>query len=258
MIILHSRPTREYPILAKEIQYKCRNHYQFHEPFEIVNPLSFTKQDKILNYPPGTQLPKQAFFCAPSSVTTHDGKMNTQLSGLIPYAQYQIPYNINIIYGVFPEKRIIYDKNFVFTCIEHPADMLYKMYYYNKFTLADNKISSLKILTGDFFNISIEKFIDLFLDNQIADRVFMFQNIGYKVIKDYYITQRLDKYNYILFTDNMEKGLDNLGYHIGVRFYCPSNIKPRICGEFSYRRSDVELFLKDQIDEYNIARQKFI
>ncbi len=257
MIIYNAKPCREYPILAKEIQAKFKNHYQFHEPFEIVNVNDYKKNNGVLNYHPLQKIPDTAYFPCPETVYEKGMYIHSDLNGLISHSKFpKIPYNINFIYGVFPINRLVIHKNnFIFTLIDNPVDMIYNMFYFCKYSSSPKVKSLLRNVVGDFFQQPIEEFIDAFISEEL-NLEFIFNNVKYRVINEMFYLGDLSKYNYILFRDSLDAGLSNLTTLIKVRLNC-HNVHSKIIENNSYRRGDLERYLKSDLEQYFLYKRKF-
>jgi hypothetical protein len=256
MVIFHARPSREYPILCGIIQTKYLDSFQFHEPFEIINRVEYKRQKGILNYSPLEQIPRRAYFSLPNSILTKGVEINPYLNGLSPSGNYQTLYDIKFLYGIFSCQRLnLFKNDFLFTIIEHPIEMIYNAFYYCKYITNYEHQSVLKLLCNDFFQINIKQFIDLLLQNKF-NREFNFKNVKYKIIEECFYLGNLSQYNYIVFRENLERGLNILSLMVGINLECKM-IPSKIIGDCTYRRSDLEKFFEKDIISYNEAKNKF-
>ena len=257
MVIFHARPSREYPVFCSEIQLKYSDSFQFHEPFDMVNPLEYRNRKGILNYLPSQLIPRNVYFSLPNSVLTKGIEIDPHLNGLSPIGTFQTPHNIKILYGIFSSNRLKLEKSdFLFTIIDNPIDMIYSAFYYCKYITSPQSSSLLKLLCKDYFQISIEKFIDLLLDDKF-NREFYYKDVKYRIIEECFYIGDLSKYHYVIFRDNLRKGLDMLSFITGIQFQCKS-IQSNIIGKCSYRRNDLEKFFEKEITQYNEIRKKFL
>ncbi len=256
MIIYHAKLCREYPILADQIQKKCKNHYQFHEPFEIVDKNLYIKNNGVLNYHPNQKIPNIAYYPFPDTITKKPSCfIYSDLNGLVPHPKSNSAYNINFIYGIFPSSRLKNENNFIFTVLDNPIEMLYNNLYYFKFSTLPNTQNLLKQVIGIFFQQPIEILIDLFLEGKLQQE-FLFKDIRYKLINEMFFIGDLSKYNYIAFRDSLNFGLSQLSLQIRTRLNC-DKIDSKIIQKCNYRKNDLETYLKNDIEQYYIYKTKF-
>ena len=257
MIIYHGRPCREHPIICKELvdKYTKIGIYQFHENFELINSNEYIKELGVLNYHPKQKPPKTVFFGAPHSCFVKDGILNPNMNGLSPYGLSINSYQVKIIYGVFPSNRLDKNNNFIFTLLDNPIDYVYNCFYYFNFVSKSVSRNVLKTLCGNYFNISIEEFIDNFISNGIPN--FLYKNSNYKIIEDIFYCRNLNIYDLIIFRECPKIGFDKLNKITNLKLFCPQ-INSSIVRHNTYRRADIEELLKNDIFKYNEMKEKFL
>lgn len=225
MIIYQAVPSRLYPVIIdsilKDIYLESE---RFWSLFELKNDENTFKKSNILdeNFGPfGFFLPKNFIYLC----------------------------NKSFVYGAFSLKHFNLKKeDFTFSIMSHPVDHIYELYARRESLI---KYYSQEIQNyQDNQSISIEKFIDDFLEKK--EVTFNFKENKCKMIDEAVFQYKEKSLNYIGKISNLKKVSEVLTEVFDTRINLTiKNIKYNSYSGIYYRKKDVEILLKDQLNFYN-------
>jgi hypothetical protein len=176
-----------------------------------------------------------------------------------------------VVYGIVnPEYVLKQSHDFVFSTIIHPVDKVYEHFFYiwNMFNVAgfhnitdeDKKLFA-GMLNG---NTTLEKFIDYYIEQkgnlQFTDNIFWCDNASRQSVKadgncDFVgvlsdLVSITKTFAFLNKHFNIDLQLsETLQYYTKIKQYCDGN---------RYRRDDLCKILSDDIEEYELIKQKFL
>ncbi len=252
MIIYHARPFRFYPDIVRQIQKKYPNNYQFHSPIEKTMRLSVDPIG-VENYDYDTKIPRRAFFCAPETITGFSNnnvnriRINKLNNGLSSYRNFINPYNIDFLFGIFPQRRIDnISKDFIFTIIGEPIQSFYNSCLYME--LCYKKPSLHRLCRMDIFERGIECGIDFFIEHK---GFYFGENYCYKMIPETYSNGDLSKFNFIGTQEKLNRSLSLLSHRLRLNQIDISR-NSSLLKTINYRKKDIEEIFKEDIEKYNL------
>lgn len=224
MIIYQVIPSRLYPIIIESILQKVYlKSDQFWSLFEPKEKSNIQKKSNILNEVPG---PFGFFVPEGFKYASHNG----------------------FVYGAFSLKHFnIKKQDFVFSIMSHPVDHIYELYARREFLINDYKKNIINYKENT--NMSIKEFIDEFLEKK--EIIVNFNGISYKMIDEAIFQYKKNDLNYIGKISNLQKVFEILSEVFNTKINLIKQYEKynSYQGEY-YRRKDVEILLKEQLDFY--------
>lgn len=210
-------PVRIYPELMSQIIEADLFIYEYHDPFE----------SKTVDVGVYTGiLPKRADIDLYTYERTRDN--NGIGVGL---------NRIDFMYGVFPHWKLLGDRRYRFTVLQHPVDHMYSMYDYFQFCLDSPCSSYTQAVINDmeqYKGMPMEHFIDIMLE---TDGVVYGKNTNF--ISEVTRIKDLSPYDAIYTVEDINKAVSGISDIMGI----PLRVTDRMhhkADERDYRRKDLE------------------
>lgn len=222
MIICISQPNRYHKLLKKELERSFKNKQieEYQGTWKLKNWRMWSSPSNIWNLRPD---------CIPLSK------------------------GLDLLYGPFPPSLIPKVSNFCFSFIEHPVDRIYQLYAYIELQLKLEPTNSNFIVFSNIRYKSVESFVDSILEEGKQFKVVA--NLGDSVLYEtYYETvfqfKDLRVFDFVGFVEKMEESLLKINKILSIDLKFDSKMLPFKLPYSNYRRRDLEILLKDDIESY--------